>query len=396
MTPQSALEEPGRLHRAEWVDVLWKIASPVMQAAAEARLISDIPRKGPEPRQFFSPLEAFGRSLAGIAPWLNLQTLQGAEGKAREEMAEWARQGLNHLTRPGGPGYFDLDLTPENQRQPLVDTAFLAHGLLRGWETLWEPLPEEVKSNIIKFLIQSRRFRTGRNNWILFSTIIEIALQRAGADWDRMRVEYGVRQFLQWYKGDSMYGDGANFHWDYYNSFVIQPMLYDTITAPGEPEAVYAPIRPDIENRLIRFATILERMISPEGTYPPIGRSLTYRFGAFQALAQVALIERLPEKLPPPAVRCALTAVMRRTLAHKSVFDEDGWLEIGLAGHQPGLGERYITTGSLYLCLTVFLPLGLPPENPFWSSPSTPWTSLRVWNGEDLPADKSLTEDPLF
>ncbi len=55
-------------------------------------------------------------------------------------------------------------------------------------------------------------------------------------------------------------------------------------------------------------------MISPEGTYPIIGRSVAYRFGAFQALSQVALRKELPLYIAPGQVRCALTAVMKRQL----------------------------------------------------------------------------------
>ena len=98
----------------------------------------------------------------------------------------------------------------------------------------------------------------------------------------------------------------------------------------------------------------------------------------------------LPEELSPAAVRGALTAVIRRTLDAPGTFDRDGWLRIGLSGFQPGLGEVYINTGSLYLCTTAFLPLGLPPEDPFWSLPDEPWSSVKLWNGVDLPADHAI------
>jgi hypothetical protein len=48
-----------------------------------------------------------------------------------------------------------------------------------------------------------------------------------------MRVDYALRQHHQWYKGDGAYGDGPYFHWDYYNSFVIQPMLLDVLGVCG-------------------------------------------------------------------------------------------------------------------------------------------------------------------
>ena len=59
--------------------------------------------------------------------------------------------------------------------------------------------------------------------------MVEAGLAALGADWDATRVDYAVRQHEQWYKGDGAYGDGPAFHWDYYNSFVIQPMLVDVL-----------------------------------------------------------------------------------------------------------------------------------------------------------------------
>lgn len=119
---------------------------------------------------------------------------------------------------------------------------------------------------------------------------------------------------------------------------------------------------------------------------------MVYRGGAFHHLADMALRRKLPPSLTPAEVRCALTAVMQRTLDAPGTFTRDGWLAIGLCGDQPSLADFYITTGSLYLCAAIFLPLGLPADDPFWSSPDTPWTSRKVWNGGDMEGDHSLTE----
>ena len=72
------------------------------------------------------------------------------------------------------------------------------------------------------------------------------------------------------------------------------------------------------------------------------------------------------------------------------MFDAEGWLLPGVYGEQPELAETYICVGSLYLCSAVFLPLGLPVEDPFWQSPATDWTSLRAWNGVDVGADHAI------
>ena len=109
-------------------------------------------------------------------------------------------------------------------------------------------------------------------------------------------------------------------------------------------------------------------------------------------LAQAAVRRRLPAELDPAQAREALTAVIARTLDAPGTFDAQGWLRIGLAGHQPGLGERYISTGSLYLCAFAFLPLGLAPSDPFWAGPPVDWTGKRAWAGEQVPIDKALSE----
>src|SRR5262249_24106383 len=135
---------------------------------------------------------------------------------------------------------------------------------------------------------------------------------------------------------------------------------------------------PEIMARARRYAAIQERLISPEGTFPAIGRSIAYRTGAFQLLAQMALLGELEAPLTGPRVRSALTAVMRRLLEAPGTFDANGWLTIGLCGHQPHLGEPYISTGSLYLCAAIFLPHGLPPSHAFWTGAAEDWTSRRL------------------
>lgn len=85
-----------------------------------------------------------------------------------------------------------------------------------------------------------------------------------------------------------------------------------------------------------------------------------------------------------------LTAVIKKTLNAPGTFDKGGWLTIGLCGNQPDLADVYNTTGSLYICTNIFLPLGLPETDEFWSSPSLPWTAVKVWSGQDVAGDHAL------
>jgi len=154
----------------------------------------------------------------------------------------------------------------------------------------------------------------------------------------------------------------------------------------------WAPLREAVEKRARRYAAIQERLVGPDGSFPPLGRSLAYRCGAFHLLAQATLRGALPEGVTPAQSRGALTAVIRRTLEAPGTFDARGWLQVGLAGHQPHLAEPYISTGSLYLCTVAFLPLGLPARDAFWVDLPAEWSSRRAWSGEDLPADHAMAE----
>ncbi|HJY13691.1 MAG TPA: DUF2264 domain-containing protein, partial [Flavobacterium sp.] len=139
--------------------------------------------------------------------------------------------------------------------------------------------------------------------------------------------------------------------------------------------------------RMVRYSEFLERVISPEGTYPPFGRSITYRTAAFQALAQTALMEKLPSHISPEQVRCALTAVMHRMYDECNNFDEKGWLYLGFCGHQPMIADQYTSTGSLYMATLGFLTLGLPENNIFWTGPAADWTSKKAWNNQPFKKD---------
>jgi len=376
----------GSEDRRYWLDVLTRLAQPVLSHLAERRLKAKMPMEGAASRRECTHLEAISRLLAGISPWLELNIHTDQEGTLRNKYAELARRSLGAATDPRSPDFMNFT----QGQQPLVDAAFLAHAIVRAPNELWKKLDAHTRQDLVAALKSTRRIKPGFNNWLMFSAMIEAALCLMGEDWDALRVDYALRQHEQWYKGDGVYGDGPNFHWDYYNSFVIQPMLIDVLRTVSTASRNWEALSANIFARAQRYAAIQERMISPEGTFPAIGRSLAYRFGAFQLLGQIALIRQLPEKVTPAQVRCALTAVIRRMTEAPGTFDAEGWLRIGFCGHQPKIGENYISTGSLYLCATGLLPLGLSPADEFWTSAPTDWTAKKIWSGQDIEADHAV------
>lgn len=139
--------------------------------------------------------------------------------------------------------------------------------------------------------------------------------------------------------------------------------------------------------RAQKFSIVLERMISPEGTFPVFGRSIPYRMATMQPLALMAWYERLPAGLTNGQVRSALTAVMHRMFDSTDNFNDAGFLTIGFAGRQPNIADWYTNNGSLYMTSLAFLPLGLPATHPFWTDASQPWTSQKAWGGSAFPKD---------
>jgi hypothetical protein len=374
--------------RERWVRLLRQLADPVLTnlAAGTLKLRMPVEQAAGANRRDVTHLEAVGRLLAGVAPWIELGGDGTDEGRARDATASLARRAIDRAVDPASVDVLNFS----RGGQPLVDAAFLAQGLLRARRSLIERLEPRTVRNLVVALESTRTITPGYNNWLLFSAMVEAGLSALGAQPDLVRVDYALRQHDAWYKGDGTYGDGPAFHWDYYNSFVIQPMLLDVLDVFRERQAAWKTLATRVEDRARRYAAVQERLIAPDGSFPPIGRSLAYRCGAFQSLAQSALRRTLPDGLSPAQVREALTAVIKRTLEAPGTFDQDGWLRIGFCGHQPGVGESYISTGSLYLCAAAFLPLGLPPSDSFWSAPPAAWTSQRAWSGQPFPIDRAL------
>lgn len=381
-------QQSGVEDRAFWVESLTRIADPVLINLSNNTLKKNMPYESlSKERSKFSHLEAVGRLLCGIAPWLELGPDNTPEGQLRAKYIDLTVKGLKNAVNPESPDY----LVFGEPYQPLVDAAFLAQGLLRAPKQLWGNLDPQAKEWMITELKRSRAIKPWDNNWLLFASTVEAAILEFTGECDQHRLTHGVFRFRDdWYKGDALYGDGPDFHQDYYNSFVIHPMLTDVLVVMKKHNVEGADFLNTQLTRHTRYAEQLERFISPEGTFPVVGRSIPYRFGAFHALGQAGLMHILPKSVQPAQVRCALTAVIRRQLESPANFDKDGWLRVGFTGEQLNISESYINTGSVYLCAMGLLPLGLPATDAFWSAPYAEWTNLKAWSGKEVKADHAL------
>lgn len=375
--------------RAYWVELMCRIAEPVLSNMSRGELRKNMPVE-------YSPtwdgrdrqvayMEAFGRLMAGIAPWFNLPDDDTPEGRRRAQMREWALKSYANAVDPESPDC--LMWRADGPIQVLVDAAYIAESFLRAPDALWGPLDEVTKKRYIECFKGLRRISQPYNNWILFRGMIEAFLLSIGEQYDGFALGMSIRKIEEWYLGDGWYADGPEFSLDYYNSYVIHPMLVEIVEVM-ERKGMRGAVSFDLAlRRMQRYNRLLERLISPEAAYPAMGRSVTYRMGAFQSLALSAWKYGLPEPLTNGAVRNALTSVMQRMFADGKNFDEGGWLQLGFVGEYPELADYYTNTGSLYMTSLVFMPLGLPVDHEFWTAPDEPWTSQKAWGGEPFPKD---------
>ena len=383
--------------RQYWCSLAYRIAQPVLENMAKGELQKNMQTE-------FSPsfdnrnrkvlyMECFGRLMAGIAPWLALPDDDTAEGLQRKELREWALQAYKNAVDTKNPDYLCWGIGGQN----LVDAAYIAESFLRAYDTLWMPLDNQTKQRYLTEFRKLRKIDPPYTNWLLFSSTIESFMAKAKGEYDQYRVNSACRKMEEWYVGDGWYADGPSFSFDYYSSYVFHPMYLETLQAMIDAKANTRLDYQKYYNRALKrcqkYAIVLERFISPDGTFPVFGRSIPYRLAAMQPLALMAWYQTLPKELTNGQVRAALTKVMHRMFDSQQNFNEGGFLTIGFSPNQPNIADWYTNNGSLYMTTLAFMPLGLPANHPFWTDAAQPWTQVKAWNGEAFPKDHHWADD---
>lgn len=391
MCSGAVAKQPKQSDREYWTSQAYKMAQPVLENMAQGKLQQNMLTE-------FSPsfdnrnrkvvyMETFGRLMAGIAPWLALPDDATAESKQRKQLREWALASYRNAVDPTSPDYLCWGVSGQN----LVDAAYIAESFLRAYDILWQPLDTLTKQRYFKEFHKLRRIDPPYTNWLLFSSVIESFLAKAGGGYDEFRVNMACRKVEEWYVGDGWYADGPVFAFDYYSSYVFHAMYLETlqamIDAKMNTRIDYSKYHERALKRAQKYAIILERFISPEGTFPVIGRSTPYRLAAMQPLALLAWYQKMPKELTNGQVRAALTQVMHRMFDHQQNYNQKGFLTIGFCGSQPETADWYTNNGSLYMTSLAFMPLGLPANHPFWTDAPQPWTQVKAWNGRPFPKD---------
>ena len=139
----------GQEDRTYWISVLSQVADPLLSNMSKGELRKNMPvetisgvAKPSNART--THLEALGRLLVGMAPWLELGPDKTQEGQLREKYIQLMLKSIEHGFNPESPDYLNFTVT----RQPLVDAAFFCQGLLRAPVQVWGRLSPVAKQNV--------------------------------------------------------------------------------------------------------------------------------------------------------------------------------------------------------------------------------------------------------
>jgi hypothetical protein len=186
--PASDAKNCGRQDRQYWLDLLHKISVPVLSNMSREELVKNMELELSPAwdgrSKTVSYMEAFGRLMAGLAPWLALPEDGTEEGKLRRQLLLWALKSYANAVNPNSPDYLEWG----REMQLLVDAAYIASSFLRAPKQLWEPLDDATKQRFVTEFKGLRRVQPSYSNWLLFSAIVETFLLLVNEKYDDYRI----------------------------------------------------------------------------------------------------------------------------------------------------------------------------------------------------------------
>lgn len=312
-------------------------------------------------------MEAFARPLWGLIPH--------ASGGGESDLWPLYRQGIIHGTDPNHEEYWGRFGTKD---QRMVEQSVLGLGLALAPHQIWEPLNDEEKENVYRWLNQINLVdRSNPNNWLMFTVLVNVGFKKVGLPHDQALMDNYLDIIDSYYLSDGWYSDGKTDQRDYYIPFAMHyyGLIYAQLMGQEDVEraAIY-------RERAKAFAKDFIHWFAEDGSSIPFGRSLTYRF------AQVSFWSALIYSDVHPYSLGVIKGIIMRHLRwwfSQPIFTPDGLLSIGYAYPNLIMGENYNAPGSPYWSYKALLILALPDEHPFWQVEE-----------EDLPELKPLVVQP--
>ncbi len=338
--------------RADQVEAVRRIFEPLVPRFSPGGARVDLGPRGSMFGVDAVQLEGFARPL-----WAVASLAPNGDGFDHWDLY---RRGLASGVDPDHPDYWG---TFGDGDQRMVEQGTIGYALAVAGNELWDPLDERTREQLVDWLHLINRHEPFGNNWQFFRVMVNLGLQRVGAEADAAATERSLQQLDEMYDGDGWYHDGALAAYDLYIAcaFHFYGLLYASM-ADDDWAARY-------RERASAFASDWAAWFDDRGDVVPFGRSLTYRFvaGSFWSALAVADVEALPWG----EVKGLLHRHLRRW-ADRPIFGNDGVLTVGYGYENGAVGEEYISAGSPYWAMKPFVALAAPADHAIWSAEEQP------------------------
>lgn len=300
-------------------------------------------------------LEGYARPLWGIVPL-------ATGGGIFPHWEQWVA-GLDHGTDPDHPEYWGECRHDIDQR--MVEMAAIGFALAFTPERLWDPLSGVARDRVVAWLRGIERYEPANNNWHFFRLLVQMGLERVGAEFDDEKQAESIALLESCATSDGWYTDGVGGNVDYYVPFAFHTYGL-VLAASGLGDR-------DVAKRWVErsreFAPQFRHWFAPDGGAVPWGRSLTYRFAMGSIWGALALAD--VDALPWGEVR-GLALRNLRWWSELPISDRDGVVSVGYGYDNRRLAETYNSAGSPYWCMKAFAMLAAPADHPFWTSAEVP------------------------
>ncbi|MBE9916179.1 DUF2264 domain-containing protein [Paenibacillus donghaensis] len=334
---------------------------PLKQHFTEGRAGLDLGATAASHNEAIVLMEAFSRPLWGLIPH--------AAGGGQSDLWQEFLEGIINGTNPEHEEYWG-DFVTQDQR--MVEQAVFGLGLAIAPEKIWEPLSEEEKQRLHKWLNQINLVdHSNPNNWLMFTVLVNVGFKKVGMPYNQALMDEYLEAIDSYYLADGWYSDGKTDQRDYYIPFAMHyyTLIYSKLMENDDPERAKV-----YRERAKTFAEQYIYFFSEEGGSIPFGRSLTYRFA--QASFWSALIYAGVEPFSLGVMKGIINRHLRWWF-DQPIFMSNGLLSIGYAYPNLIMAESYNAPGSPYWAYKAFLILSLPDDHPYWTVEEEPLPALK-------------------
>ncbi|KAF0095486.1 MAG: hypothetical protein E1N59_981 [Puniceicoccaceae bacterium 5H] len=347
----------------EWQQAAWDLLEPLTHLMQPG--LSELPLAGNASDHGANAdrLEAFARPCLLASFWL----ASHPEQPEAEKVAAWFRQAIDLGTNPAEADHY---WGPNaNYHQNGVEMGLLGIALEAARDRLWEPLSEETKQRVIRWMASNRGTGHHWNNHFYFGVFALEFLESVGAgrESDRQSIDHWFGEMELMYRGRGWFMDGMNQTYDHYNAYAFH--FYGPMWS-----YLYGHRNPARARRWCQwtreFLSSYQHVFAASGEHPAFGRSITYRFNASSCFAAAQLVDAT--ELSPGRCRRLCTRNLRFFLDREGTRQEQGALSLGWRDTFPEVAEPYSCAGSPYWAAKAFVCLLVPPHHAFWQEAEQP------------------------